>query len=40
MPTSLLAFIDSLLASGSVTLFAIGTALAIRDTRHIFKGVC
>lgn len=38
MPISLLAFIDTLLAFGSVTLFGIGTALAIRDTRHILQG--
>ncbi len=38
MSTSLLAFIDTFLAFGSVTLFAIGTALAIRDTRHVLQG--
>lgn len=38
MQTSVLAQIDSLLAFGSITLFALGTALAIRDTRHILPG--
>jgi AraC-like DNA-binding protein len=38
MPTDLLAFIDTTLAFGSVTLFAIGTAFAIRDASHILQG--
>jgi AraC-like DNA-binding protein len=38
MPASLLAFVDNLLAFGSLALFAICTALAIRDTRHILQG--
>jgi AraC-like DNA-binding protein len=38
MPTSVLALIDMLLACGSVTLFAFGAALAIRDVRHLLPG--
>lgn len=38
MPTSLLAFVDTLLAFGSLALFALGTAFAIRDARNIPQG--
>jgi AraC-like DNA-binding protein len=38
MPTSALAFIDILLAFSSITLFALGAALATRDVRHILQG--
>ena len=38
MPTSVLALTDTLLAFGSITLFALSAALAIRDTRHILQG--
>jgi AraC-like DNA-binding protein len=38
MPTSVLAFINMLLAFGSITLFALASALAVRDTRHILPG--
>jgi AraC-like DNA-binding protein len=38
MPSSLLALIDTLLAFGSITLFASSAGLAIRDTRQIVQG--
>ncbi len=38
MSTNLLALIDTLLAIGSLTLFALGAVLAFRDTRHILQG--
>lgn len=38
MHSSLIALIDTLLAFGSITLFVLGAALAIRDTRHILQG--
>lgn len=38
MPTSVLALIDMLLAFGSVTLFALGAALGLRDTRQTLQG--
>jgi AraC-like DNA-binding protein len=38
MAISMLAFIDMALAFGSLTLFIIGAALAIRDARHILQG--
>jgi AraC-like DNA-binding protein len=38
MPTNVVALVDLLLAFGSITLFALGAALAIRDARHILQG--
>jgi AraC-like DNA-binding protein len=38
MPTNVPALIDMLLAFGSIALFALGAALAIRDARHIQQG--
>jgi AraC-like DNA-binding protein len=38
MATSFLALIDMMLAFGSITLFALGAALALRDVRHILQG--
>lgn len=38
MPSSAIALIDMLLSFGSITLFALGTALAIRDTDGILQG--
>ncbi len=38
MPKSILTLIDMLLAFGSITLFALGAGLAIRDTRQILQG--
>jgi hypothetical protein len=38
MASSILSFIDMMLAFGSLSLFVIGAALAIRDTRHILQG--
>jgi AraC-like DNA-binding protein len=38
MATSILALIDMMLAFGSLTLFVVGLALAIRDVRHVLQG--
>jgi AraC-like DNA-binding protein len=38
MATNALALLDMMLALGSLTLFVIGAALAIRDARHILQG--